>query len=63
MDAGRVAGRILGMSVRRLEAKLGRKDTLVSSRLEPLEAYVQLEKARVGDQRRGAKKRSLWTQR
>ena len=58
MDAGRVAGRILGMSVRRLEAKLGRRDTLVSSRSEPLEFYVQLERARVVYQRRGEKKKS-----
>ena len=66
MDAGRVVGRILGMSVRMLEARLGRRDTLVSSRSATLEAYVQLERARVGYQRRGAKKKSswyLWTQR
>jgi len=60
MDAGRVAGRILGMSVRMLEARQGRRDALVSSRSVPLEAYVQLERARVGYQRRGAKKRSSW---
>ena len=47
MDAGRVAGRILGTSARRdrLAAKVVRKDILESSRLELLEVYVQWERA------------------
>ena len=47
MDAGRVAGRILGTSARRdrLAAKVVRQDTLESSRLELLEVYVQWERA------------------
>ena len=47
MDAGRVAGRILGTSARRdrLAAKVVRKDILESSRLELLEVCVQWERA------------------